>query len=91
MKKILIAEVAQEVSTFNPTLTDFELFQIHKKKDLINFHKDKPTQIGGAIEVLETSYDIVPTVGARATSAGPMSKKCWKTVSYTHLTLPTKA
>ena len=48
MKKILIAEVAQEVSTFNPTLTDFELFQIHKKKDLINFHKDKPTQIGGA-------------------------------------------
>ena len=85
MKKILIAEIAQEVSTFNPILTDFELFQIHKKKDLINFHKDKPTQIGGAIEVLETSYDIVPTVGARATSAGPMSKKCWKTLSEEYI------
>ena len=85
MKKILIAEIAQEVSTFNPILTDFELFQIHKKKDLINFHKNKPTQIGGAIEVLETSYEIVPTIGARATSAGPMSKKCWKTLSEEYI------
>ena len=48
MKSVLIAEIAQEVSTFNPVETDFEAFQLHYENNLFDFHNGKPTQMGGA-------------------------------------------
>ena len=85
MKSVLIAEIAQEVSTFNPVETDFEAFQLHYENNLFDFHNGKPTQMGGAIKVLEKKFRIIPTFGARATSAGPMSKNCWEKISSEYI------
>ena len=85
MKKILIAEIAQEVSTFNPVQTNYDAFQVHHNENLFNYHNRKPTQMGGAIKVLKNYFHIVPTIGARATSGGPMSEDCWKKISTEYL------
>ena len=53
MKKILIAEIAQEVSTFNPVQTNYDAFQVHHNENLFDYHNGKPTQMGGAIKVLK--------------------------------------
>ena len=38
MKKILIAEIAQEVSTFNPVQTNYDAFQVHHNENLKQYN-----------------------------------------------------
>ncbi len=58
MKRILIAECKQEVSTFNPHLSQYSDFKIRKGQELLAYHRTVRNEIGGALSVLEDRPDI---------------------------------
>ena len=64
--RILVAEIKQETSVFNPQLTRYEDFHQAHGDDLLSARRGTDTEIAGALDVFAA-------------------------VSYTHLTLPTKA
>lgn len=74
MPKILIAGIAQEVSTFNPAPSRYEDFRISRGQEIIERTKGKNSEITGAVEVFAKRDDVtvVPTYVAGATSAGPL-------------------
>jgi microcystin degradation protein MlrC len=63
MKRILIAECKQEVSTFNPNGSDYEDFGVRFGNELIEYHRTVRNEIGGALTVFDARNDIelVPT------------------------------
>ncbi len=76
MKKILVAECKQEVSTFNPVLSHYDDFDIAVGQQIVDYHRGLLTEMGGALQVLAETPDVevVPTYSARAiTSAGTLS------------------
>ncbi len=78
MTRILMVECMQEISSFNPVLSGFENFHIERGDQLLA-QRGLNTAIGGALSVLEPSgVAIVPTYGARAGSAGPLSDIGWQ-------------
>ncbi len=44
MKRILIAECKQEVSTFNPHLSQYSDFKIRKGQELLAYHRTFATR-----------------------------------------------
>ncbi|WP_436644487.1 M81 family metallopeptidase [Microbaculum sp. FT89] len=82
MKKILIVECMQEISSFNPVRTDYDYFEIETGEELYR-HRNRNTAIGGALEVFDGASDVevVPTIAARAGSAGPLSWDGWERLS----------
>jgi len=76
MVKILIAGCEQEISSFNPVPSRYEDFEIHRGPDLIAANAGAETCIRGALDVFCARRDIevIPTYGARACSAGPLSR-----------------
>lgn len=73
MRKILIAECKQEVSTFNPVLSHYEDFVVTRGQTILDYHRGQRSEIGGALTAFDTTSDIeiVPVYAARAiTSAG---------------------
>ena len=83
MPRILIAGIAQEISSFNPVPTEYELFSIQRGEDVVKVNKGTTTAIAGAMEVFDSEVDVqfVTTFAAKAVSAGPMSAKCWSALS----------
>jgi microcystin degradation protein MlrC len=83
MPRILIAGLAQEVSSFNPVETEFDLFAIHRDIEIITANRGTSTAIAGALNVFDDvgECEIVPTYSARAVSAGPQSAACWNRLS----------
>jgi microcystin degradation protein MlrC len=81
--RILIAGIAQEISTFNPQLTEFELFSIQRNDEVEEMNRGTGTAISGAMDVFDDAKDVeyFTTYGAKAVSAGPMSAKCWDQLS----------
>ncbi len=78
MRTILIAECAQEISSFNPVPSEYASFTIVRGDDIIERHRDQNTSIAGALGVFkERASDIrvVPTYAATAYSAGMLSKQ----------------
>lgn len=71
--KILIAAFKQETSTFNPTRTTYDLFNVLHGDELYKL-RGTNTEIAGAIDVLEKHNDIeiVPTYSASSVSGGPV-------------------
>lgn len=83
MSRILIAGIAQEISTFNPVPTEYELFSIQRNEEVLDVNRGTTTAIAGAMETFEAEQgiDLVTTFAAKAVSAGPMSAACWDQLS----------
>lgn len=76
MPKIMILECKQEVSTFNPHLSQYADFDVGVGADILAFHRGSPTEVGGALTVFDARVDIelVPVYSARSiTSGGTLS------------------
>jgi len=83
LTRILIAGIAQEISSFNPVPTEYELFSIQRGDEVLEVNRGTSTAISGALDLFEKQSDleIVTTFAAKAVSAGPMSTKCWDRLS----------
>ncbi|MEM7444782.1 MAG: M81 family metallopeptidase [Pseudomonadota bacterium] len=82
MTKILIVECKQEISSFNPTPSDYDNFAIQRGDELTT-QRGLNTEIGGALSVFDARQDveIVAAFGARAGSAGLLSAEGWQKLS----------
>ena len=83
MPRILLAECKQEISSFNPIIGTYDNFAINRGPDLLAYHQNKATELGGALAVFaaEEDVEIIPTYGARAPSAGPLSQKDFERIA----------
>ncbi len=74
--RILIAELKQETATFNPTLTRYDDFQVHRGDDILSAYAGTMTELAGAIDVLRAdgAMEIVPALAASAVSGGPIER-----------------
>lgn len=76
MKKILICECKQEVSSFNPVKSRYEDFLVDRGAAVIAYHRGVRTEVGGALDVLG---DAVGGYSARGiTSAGTLREECFQ-------------
>lgn len=82
MKRILIADCKQEISSFNPLPSHYDDFLIRHGDGLYE-QRGKNQELGGALAVFEAQPDIeiVPTICARAGSAGLLSAEGWRRLS----------
>lgn len=80
--KILMAECMQEVSSFNPLPSQYEDFAIEVESAFVR-RPGLNTAIAGALEVFAArpDVDVVPTISARAGSAGILSAAGWERLS----------
>ena len=83
MHRILIAQCEQEISSFNPIPSEYELFDIYRGEELISAQNNTNTCIGGAMEVFGARGDVsvLPAYGAFACSAGPLSAEGFHRIS----------
>lgn len=80
MTRILIVECKQEVSTFNPALSHYDDFIVHRGEALIAHYRSMRNEVGGALSVfdLHPDVEVVPAISARAiTSAGTLAAADW--------------
>ena len=77
--RVLIAECMQEISSFNPLPSRYDDFAI-EHGEAIFAQRGLNTAIGGALAVLEARSDVelVPTMAARAGSAGMLAGDDWR-------------
>ena len=88
MPKILIAECKQEVSTFNPHFSGYQDFGIRRGTELLDYHRTVRNEIGGALNVFDTTADVelVPTYSAFfITSGGTLAKAAWERIAQEFL------
>ena len=79
--RILVAECMQEISSFNPVQSDYASFHIERSNAMLS-QDGLNTGLGGALPVLRgAGCDIVPTISARAGSAGLLSAAGWQRLS----------
>lgn len=80
--KILILEVKQEISSFNPLPSGYDNFHILEGDALLR-HRGLNTELGGAFSVFDARPDIevLPTILAAAGSAGLLSADGWARLS----------
>lgn len=84
MRRILIAECKQEVSTFNPHLSRYGDFRIRTGQDLVRYHRSVRNEIGGALSVFdkESGLEICPGYSACfITSGGTLAADAWHKMS----------
>src|SRR5690606_26873755 len=72
----------QEISSFNPLPSHYENFLVYTG-DAFYRHRGLNTELGGAFSVFDQRKDItvIPTIAARAGSAGLLSAAGWKKLS----------
>jgi microcystin degradation protein MlrC len=72
--RVLIAELKQETSSFNPRLTERELFEVLEGEDLFTL-RGTNTEIAGALDVFaeHDDIDVIPTFAAWSCSGGPIA------------------
>lgn len=82
MPRILVLDCKQEISSFNPLQSEYGNFHI-SRGDALFSHRGLNTELGGAFEVFAQRPDVtvVPTIAARAGSAGLLSAKGWARLS----------
>jgi microcystin degradation protein MlrC len=82
MPRILVFEVKQEISSFNPLPSGYENFHIIEG-DQLTAHRGLNTELGGAFSVFDRRPDVevIPTILAAAGSAGILSAAGWKRLS----------
>ena len=74
MKRILVAECMQEISSFNPVITHYDDFAIKRGEELFAHHRGIESYVSGALKIFEAhaDVDLVPLYGANAISSGPL-------------------
>ncbi|WP_112324335.1 M81 family metallopeptidase [Oceanibium sediminis] len=87
MPRILMLDCKQEISSFNPLPSEYGNFHISHGDELLA-HRGLNTEIGGALSVFDAAgeIEVVPTIAARAGSAGLLSAKGWAQLSDEILT-----
>jgi microcystin degradation protein MlrC len=80
MKRIMIVECMQEISSFNPVPSEYSYFGIQRGAELLA-QRGLNTSIGGALAVFEGAAEVVPVFSARSGSAGLLSAEGWKRLS----------
>ena len=72
MPRILIAECKQEVSTFNPVLSGYEDFTIRRGGEILEYHRQVRSEVGGALSVFDAAagVELVPTYSAHFITSG---------------------
>lgn len=88
MRRILIAECKQEVSTFNPHYSTLADFAIRRGADFLDYHRTIRNEVGGALSYFDKQDDIelVPTYSAFfITSGGTLAQTAWQTLAYDFL------
>ena len=81
MRRVLLVECMQEISSFNPVRSHDDAFHVERGEELFR-QRGLNTAMGGALSVLEPAgVEIVPAYGARAGSAGPLSAEGWRRLS----------
>lgn len=76
MRRILVSECKQEVSSFNPVLARYSDFLTDRGEAILRYHRPVRSEMGGALRVFEARRDleIVPGFSARGiTSTGTMA------------------
>ncbi len=76
MRRILMSECKQEISSFNPVLARYSDFLIDRGESILAYHRGVRSEMGGALRVFEaqTDLEIVPGYSARGiTSSGTMA------------------
>ncbi|MCS7025039.1 MAG: M81 family metallopeptidase [Bryobacteraceae bacterium] len=84
MKRILILECKQEISSFNPVLGQYEDFEIARGEQLLTMHRGVRTEVGGALQVLEGEAGLVGIGGYSArgvTSGGTLAEEAWRRIA----------
>ncbi len=84
MPRILIAECKQEVSTFNPYLSEYGDFGIRRGRELIDYHRTVRNEVGGALTVLDGATDVVVVPAYSAffiSSGGTLAKAAWERIA----------
>jgi microcystin degradation protein MlrC len=81
--KILIAECRQEVSSFNPVPSGLDDFIIHRGEEMLDSHRGRRTDVGGALEVFaRAGAEVVGTYSAQLiTSGGVLDGNVWDQMS----------
>lgn len=76
--RVLIAEVKQETSTFNPMPTLYDEFRIYTGEDIFTAYRGTKTELAGAFDVFDEDgrIELVPTVAADCVSGGPIATAC---------------
>lgn len=77
MRRILVVDCEQEISSFNPSSSEYEDFTILRDAELFHAHAGADTCIRGFCDVLDgkTNLRLIPVYGATACSAGPLSRE----------------
>jgi microcystin degradation protein MlrC len=72
MPRILIAECKQEVSSFNPVLSGYEDFVVHRGAEILARHRGMGSEVAGALSVFDprTDLELIPTYSAKAITSG---------------------
>ena len=84
MTKILIAECKQGVSTFNPVLSGCEDFTIRRGEEILRYHRQVRSEVGGALSVFDARGDVqlVPSCSAHfITSGGTLADSAFRRVA----------
>ncbi|MCA9161127.1 MAG: M81 family metallopeptidase, partial [Planctomycetales bacterium] len=84
MRRILIAECKQEVSTFNPHLSQYADFRVRYGQELLSYHRSVHNEIGGALSVFNelTDVEMVPAYSACfVTSGGTLAADAWQRIA----------
>jgi microcystin degradation protein MlrC len=88
LTRILIGECKQEVSTFNPVASTYADFDISLGDELLDYHRDIKSEIGGALGVLANAgnIELFPTYSARAiTSGGTLAAESFQRIGQEFL------
>jgi len=74
--RVAIAGIKHETNTFSTVKTKLEDYSPLYGQEIIDFYDGTRTEIGGFIDALkEESMEIIPTIAASATPAGPINRK----------------
>ncbi len=84
MKRILILECKQEVSTFNPVPSTYADFTIRRDEEIVNYHHGVRSEVGGALSVFEATpgVEIEPLYSAHfITSGGTLADAAFQRIA----------
>jgi microcystin degradation protein MlrC len=83
MRKILVADCEQEISSFNPLPSRYEDFTILRGPALFDAHRTADTCVRGFLDVLGPRPDLalMPVYGASACSAGPLAQDSFERIA----------
>jgi microcystin degradation protein MlrC len=81
--RILVVECMQEISSFNPVPSGYDLFVVLRGDEVLDTQRGLNTFVGGALEVFEATpgVELVPTYSARSFSAGRLSREGFERIA----------